>query len=408
MVAADEFVFDIEQYERRTWEVGGHLEGTAEYLRANRKSAVYQLNFPDENKKAFERYQGNLEVSGLYRSEPFSLHSLLNVRYRDDIFETRSDIQFFQLYATGEPTLRTNVEVGKRALRWGTGYAFNPTAFLERPKDPVDPDLSREGFIIAGTEYIRSFSGPIQAFSLSGTILPVTGDINDDFGPENDINLAVRSYLLYRDTDIYFMVRHGDSRPTAFGTAFSRNLADNFEIHGEFAWFDNREIRVAPDADNVPVTRKADPFDLLAGLRYLSVAETTWIIEYYRNGAGYTGSEIRRMATLARENKIFPGLDRGASRIGRPEFGAPQPMRDYLYVRAMHNEPFDRLYTRAGATLMINLQDGSASIIPEIAYTGFTNLELRGRIAILTGGRNTDFGERLNRWRTEIRARYFF
>lgn len=404
MLAADEFVFDVEQYERRTWELGGHVEGTAEYLRANRKSAVYHLNFPDKNEKAFERYQGNLEVSGLYRFESFSLHSLLNARYRDDIFETRSDIQLFELYAAGAPTLRTEGEIGNRALRWGTGYAFNPTAFLERPKDPIDPDLSREGFIIAGSEYIRSFSGSVQALSLSGIILPVTGDINNDFGPENGINLALRSYFLYRDTDIYVMVRHGDSRPTALGTAFSRNLADNFEIHGELAWFDNREIRVALDADDVPVTRKADPIDLLAGLRYLSVAETTWIVEYYRNGAGYTGSEMRRMATLARGSRLFPRLDRDT----RSELGAPQPMRDYLYVRAMHNEPFDRLYTRAGATLMINLQDGSASIIPEIAYTGFTNLELRGRIAILTGGRNSDFGERLNRWRTEIRGRYFF
>jgi hypothetical protein len=394
--AANDFAFERDQYEKQTWELGGYLEATAEHLRANRDAAVYRFNFPKGNRTSFERYQGNFELSGLYRMESFSLHGLLDARLRDDFLETKGDVRFYQLYAAAQPTLRTGVEIGKRALRWGTGYAFNPTGFLERPKDPNDPDLSREGFIIAGTEVIRSFPGSsLQALSLNAIILPVGNGINDDFGVENDINLAARIYLLYRDTDVFFMVRHGESRPSALGTAFSRNLADNIEIHGEAAWFDSRQLRVG-DVGGALSFRRADPIDLLAGFRCLTASETTWIVEYYRNGAGYTGSEMRRMA------------DRDAIRLGRQEFGAPHPMHDYLYIRAIRNEPFTWLYTRGGASTMVNLRDGSASITPEIMYSGFANLELRGRIAVLTGGRNTDFGERLNRWRMELRGRYYF
>ncbi|AGA33531.1 hypothetical protein TVNIR_1870 [Thioalkalivibrio nitratireducens DSM 14787] len=39
---------------------------------------------------------------------------------------------------------------------------------------------------------------------------------------------------------------------------------------------------------------------------------------------------------------------------------------------------------------------------------GVTDLELRGRLALRTGGRDSEFGERQNDWRVEVRARYRF
>ncbi len=54
------------------------------------------------------------------------------------------------------------------------------------------------------------------------------------------------------------------------------------------------------------------------------------------------------------------------------------------------------------------IEQGGASFIPEVIYTGITDLELRGRLALLAGGRDTDFGERQSDWRVELRARYHF
>jgi hypothetical protein len=45
-------------------------------------------------------------------------------------------------------------------------------------------------------------------------------------------------------------------------------------------------------------------------------------------------------------------------------------------------------------TWMMNLNDGSYSLTPELLYTGITNLELRRRIGFIIGTRNTEFGEK--------------
>jgi hypothetical protein len=103
-----------------------------------------------------------------------------------------------------------------------------------------------------------------------------------------------------------------------------------------------------------------------------------------------------------------PALRAAAGAAQKAGFGTPQPMRDYLYLRVTQKEPFDALYWNAGLTAIINPHDHSASLTPEVNYTGIDNLELRGRAALLSGWRNSDFGERQNDWRVELRARYFF
>jgi len=71
-------------------------------------------------------------------------------------------------------------------------------------------------------------------------------------------------------------------------------------------------------------------------------------------------------------------------------------------------EPFDILYFTPSLTCMVNTDDFSANILPEILYTGITNLELRLRAGALVGGHNTEFGEKQNTWRIELRAGYYF
>jgi hypothetical protein len=254
---------------------------------------------------------------------------------------------------------------------------------------------------------VKSFTGALQTVSFTPVILPVTDDINDDFGAQEDTNLAARLYMLYRDTDIDLLLRTGDSRPDALGVDFARNLTTNFEVHGELAWFDDR-TRPVLDTSNALVMRETEDFDWLLGLRYLTAAETTWIVEYYHNGAGYTPDEMQHFYDLARSGAASPTLRSRAQAARQAGYGAAQPMQDYLYVKVSQKEPFDALYWNAGATAIVNLHDGSASLIPEVIYTGIDDLEVRGRVAFLTGGQNTDFGERPNEWRLELRVRYFF
>jgi hypothetical protein len=89
-------------------------------------------------------------------------------------------------------------------------------------------------------------------------------------------------------------------------------------------------------------------------------------------------------------------------------YGKPNPLQDYLYFRVSQKEPFDILYFTPAITSTINLQDGSLSVIPELAYSPITNLELRLRTPVLIGGNGTEYGEKQNDFRVEFRLRYYF
>ena len=89
-------------------------------------------------------------------------------------------------------------------------------------------------------------------------------------------------------------------------------------------------------------------------------------------------------------------------------YGSMNPMRDYLYARVSQKEPFDILYFTPSVTGIFNINDRSFSISPEIMYTGITNLELRLKTSFLSGQRNSEYGEKQNDYRVELRVRYYF
>ena len=83
-------------------------------------------------------------------------------------------------------------------------------------------------------------------------------------------------------------------------------------------------------------------------------------------------------------------------------------MRSYLYARASQKEPFDILYLTPALTTIVNVEDRSVVVIPELTYSPRTNLELRLRAAALVGERRTEYGEKQNDYRLELRVRYYF
>jgi hypothetical protein len=150
------------------------------------------------------------------------------------------------------------------------------------------------------------------------------------------------------------------------------------------------------------------------GIRYLSERETTYILEYYRNGTGFTEKEFQdfyRFVDRSYDQYLATGNDAvmgRAQNLSQGNYGRPNPGRDYLYLRVSQKGPFDILYFTPSLTTIVNLNDSSFSITPEVAYTGITNLELRLKAMILVGGKETEFGEKPNDYRIEFRVRYYF
>lgn len=411
--ASGEETFEASAYEKKALEWKGYAEFRPEEQLLRRDSAGFLLQFPGQTRTALARANGAAELAGVLRHETLSLSFTGHATYQLDYSGQDMDARVYDGYAAWQAGPRAVLEVGKRSLRWGKGYAFSPVAFLERPRDPTDPELSREGFIMAGGELVQSFDGPVKTLALTALVLPTTWGLNPDFGPSGHVDVAAKLYGLVLDTDVDLICTAPGTQGLRFGADFSRNLGSNVEIHGEWALATGAPRMVlAPGSVSgsgvglAPETRRTMSY--LVGLRYLTERETTFILEYYRNGNGYSEEEFRQFFELARAGSTDPAALAVASRAAAQGYSRPNAMRNYLYLRISQNEPFDILYLVPALTAIVNTDDGSFSVIPEVTYTEVKNLELRLRFAVNRGDAFTDYGEKPVVARAELRARYYF
>ena len=413
--SADDYRFDLSEIEKKPYSLGGFLEFRPVLFGLDRDAAFYRLTFFDQDPgSTLEQYNFGLRLEGSYEKGPASFHFRTDGILRYEEYDGwDKDLNLLDGYLSLKPDAGYSLHAGKRVLPWGKGYAFNPAAFVSRPKDPNDPTEALEGYVALDADWIKSFDGPLQTLAFTPVILPVAGDINDDFGKTEGVNFAAKLYLLFYDTDLDFMFFAGDSRSTRYGFDFSRNIQTNFEIHGELAWITDFEEKSIDPQGNLSF-RKTDVLQALFGIRYLTENEITWIVEYYHNGGGLETADVKNFYRFAEDayDRFLAGDGsdglKKASRLSRSTLAAARPMQDYLYVRATWKEPFDILYFTPGVISIFNINDQSLSLTPELAYTPITNLEIRLRSAFLLGGPESEFGERQNDWRAELRVRYFF
>jgi hypothetical protein len=411
--AEEAFSFDAAEFEKKTLSNGGFAEIKWEHMDVRQGSALSLLNMYDDPQSDLDQFSGSLQLNGAYAKGIAQLHWLLNATGQESTFGWYDTADIYETYLNLTPASGMTASVGKKSYKWGKGYAWNPVGFINRTKDPNNPEEALEGFITSDFEMIRSFSGDLQNIALTTALLPVWQGVNEDFGAEDNVNLAAKLYLLYLNTDIDFIVYSGNSRTTRFGGDFSRNLTTNFEIHGEVAYIPEVE-RVTLNEGGQRVRQSGSATSYLAGIRYLTAFDLTSIIEYYHNGLGYTEDEMNRFyqRVAAGETQwTVTGNDallQQMLQLSAQGYSRPNPGRDYLYARFSLKEPFDILYFTPALTTILNLDDQSFSVTPELTYTGITNWELRLRFSLLNGDQASEFGEKQNSNKLELRIRYFF
>lgn len=411
--AAEEFTFDATEFQRKPVELGGYVEFKQNYFRLNQDGALYLLNYYNQPRESLNQSTLTLKPSGKFQKGTASVNfrAHLEGNWQTGTFERLT--RFDELYLSYKPDPTFTLDAGKVSLKWGKGYAWNPVAFVERVKDPNDPDLAREGFTLLTADWIRNFDGALRTVAFTPVILPASPDVNPDFGTGEHVNVAAKLYLLYRDTDIDFLFLSNGSRSRRYGADFSRNVTSNLEIHGEVARYTEAQRQVLGAGGQTTLVRGAATSYLL-GTRYLTERDTTWILEYYRNGPGLSENEMKAFTGFvdnAYAQYLATGNDAALARaagLARGGYGRPNPGRNYLYLRVSQKEPFDILYLTPSLTAIANANDHSTSIAPELLYTGYTNVELRLRAIFLNGGPGTEFGEKQNSRRFEIQARLYF
>jgi len=403
-----EYDFDASSFHKKTWEVGGYLEMKGEHIELDSEAALYKMRFVDEPRETVDRFTGTVELEALFRHGILTSWARTHSESQHDYLGDEQTHNLYEAVMSLQPDPARVLDIGKQVTRWGKGYAWNPVGFIERPKNPDDPTLSREGYWMVRGDWISSFSGPLKRVAFTPALVPATDEMNEDFGEPGHLNPAAKLYLLYKDTDLDILFLGEGSRSARFGIDFSRNLAANFEIHGELAYYTDSERRVVTPTGTV--TESDDAVSYLLGLRYLTSQDITIIAEYYRNGRGYSQEEIRefyRQVHLSGESDDMSSLNQ-LTQLSKSSYGRPNPGRQYFYLRAAWKEPFDILYFTPSIISIVNLEDQSFSLIPELLYRGIHNTELRLRLKLSEGDPLSEYGEKLNDYKVELRLRYYF
>ncbi len=401
----DEFSFDFEEFSKSPWVLDGFFQGNLDYLSLNPDSPFYRLAYLDK-KDQNHRYLGGgeLQLGITYQQGPFIAFGLGKLEQVHDGFNWESNALLYEGNVAWQFNSNAFITAGKVLPRWGKGYAWNPTNFVGRLKNPADPDLSLEGHWVGQFDFVKSFGGALKNAAFTVIALPVSEDINADFGEKDHLNVASKLYMLYHNTDIELMALSSGSKSERFGLTLSRNLSANFEIHGEAALFKDFK-KVAVGHDGTVTTTTKDVQSYLAGIRYLSSTNTTYIFEYYYNGQGYSQEEaadlFEHLQGLSDQQLVSVASNLAGYQV-------PNFMTNYLYLKASQKEPFGWLYITPSLFSIANMDDGSFNLIPEIVYTGVENFELRARVSLLYGGAGTEYGEKINDSKLELRGRYFF
>ncbi len=409
------YTFEPSEFQKQPFEIGGYAEGKFEEFGLNRNSAFYQLNKPSGSQPSVnERATGTLEVSGKYQKDIATLNFTAHADGdRDVVFGNDKNSKLYEGGLLLQPKTGLGFYLGKRTLLWGKGYAWNPVGFVQRPKDPTDPNLSREGFWMATADYTHSFEkAPIKTLGLTGVFIPTTPALNNDFGQVHHDDVAGKVYLLAGHTDIDLMALSGGAKSFRYGADFSSSLTPALEMHGELAHI-SKSRRTVLNGAGQPILLTGAATSYLLGLNYLTASATTFILEYYHNGEGFQDAEADSFYQLAHTGFAQFRMTGNSALLQKaemisPTYMRPNPMRNYINVRVSQSEPFDIVYFTPSLTIQANTTDRSFLVLPELLYTGFKNIELRFRLQENVGSHLTEFGEKQASTRVEFRARYYF
>lgn len=252
-----------------------------------------------------------------------------------------------------------DITLGRVIEKWGTGYAWNPTAFISPKKNPSDPsdhlsanrgvDMVRTGVFVGGTS--------VALYAL-------------DHGA-----VAARAYRLVGGTDVSLNFRR-DGAGTQQGVSAARVFGGALELHGE-------------------VSRR----HALAGGQYTFKSNINVVLELYHGGDGLDAGAWRAFRVAADTAR-----DEATIRAANAAYAPLRMARNYAFVRA--DWPHDKL--DAELIAITNLRD--RSLLARVTLTH----KLRPNVSIylidteFAGERSSELAYMQVRRVTTAGARFYF
>lgn len=395
-------------------ELSGVVFDEAAYIHHNNESLYNPQNrllnlYNRHNTLAAEIYAGRHLTSWLV------LRSTLQMRLENER-HTQSRLALRELFLKFSPTGALDFTLGRTILKWGTGYAYNPTGVIEPRRNPSDPsDRLRQfrGLDLAQADFY------FHASSLTLVYLN-TLQTGGNWQLANDHRLAIRLSTLFRGFDVSLIGFWEKSHRGKIGFNFTKVLGEALEIHGEFLGQRGSEapqhlIITANSPDTLFHSPPYAPLHehkhrlfgkYLAGLQYTFGGKANLAIEYFHNDDGLSGGDWQRfLEYLVFANRQF----------SNPRWNSPQgnlaaanllwstgvlsttgSTRDYLFVRLYTS---DLVSTRISGELSVlkNLHDASAVVIPTLSVYLGREISAYLRWSGFFGKRESEFGGLLYR-----------
>ena len=146
----------------------GFLQAQPTLSGLDRDSPLYRLRFyQDEPGAASEESDVGVRLEGAFQYGDLSAFARLDSFLSHDPDGWDGKMTLMEGYLSYKPGPHMALDAGKRVTKWGKGYAWNPVSFVDRPKNPEDPEEALEGYFLLGGDFIRSFDGPLQTLAFT-------------------------------------------------------------------------------------------------------------------------------------------------------------------------------------------------------------------------------------------------
>lgn len=410
LLAAQNYSFDFEEFEKKPYEYVGTIQIQSEFSEINYSSELYKLSFLNKEKEDYlDSYLASIQLKGNYDISKFKL----SLDIKDQLFyntndECENNFSIYESFINADLSTNFDFQIGKKSIKWGKGYLWNPVSYVGRQKDINDVDAGLEGFWMMKLDYVKSLSGVLQNFSISPVIIPVSREINEDFSEEDGFNFILNNYFLIKDSDVGLYFLADDSRFRKFGADFARNILSNWEIHAEYV-MEKDVTSNRMNSDFIVESTTDNTHDYLFGTRILFETNSTLIAEYLHNDAGLDEEQMKNffdaIAAATSENpELLPIIKEYQSENLSSQF----LMKDYFYAKLSQPEPFDILYFTSSVFVLYNLNDNSKMIGGEFNYSRFINLNLKLKYNFLLGDLNSEFGGKISSKKLSLLADYTF
>ncbi len=377
------------------------------------EGTYYRLNnaspFNPGNTVVPQATWGNVGNTGLYLGSGVLSTLLGFTATSGDISLPRYDFAVRELALDVSLGEALDLVVGKKILKWGTGYAFNPTGVVEPQRSPSDPSDRLNQNDGRNLVSLTAFFGKT---SLTAVYLNDARYANSSLQWGKN-ELALRAYSFLGGLDISLIGHYSEGDRLELGANSSYVIGDNLELHGEILGKKGSSALFHPivSSDNpgqifdsypyVPLYADSREIFLktLLGGQYTLENGLNLALEYYHNAEGLSVQEWKRWMNFVKfQDAVQSGAVPVPAALVAPSrmnllwslltLSTRGTMRDYLFARVAYAEDT----WGCEVICFMNANDQSVVVIPTLTWKPVLSLSIYARYTAYAGRDGSEFG----------------